>query len=91
MSEILEFINEESNGKIKPEEQSLYRALRRFLNSEIIEVEERRESNQGAMRKYYSLTPIGGTVLSGFIKGTVIPLHSARLQKIYKKVIKEKV
>ncbi len=66
VSEIREFIKEYSGDTIQCEEQSLYRALRKFHHLEMVGFYEGK-GNKGPDRKYYQLTKLGLEVLNEFI------------------------
>ena len=60
-----------SQGSISAEENSIYRALRRFIQAGLIESEEQ-ESPSGPARKYYSLTPLGTELLRQFVERNLL-------------------
>lgn len=66
VNDIRDFILEYSEGTISCEEQSLYRALRKFNHLKIVEFSSGK-GNKGPDRKYYELTNIGIDILSAFI------------------------
>lgn len=74
-AEIMQFIEIQSGGNFAVEEQSLYRALRRYVDSELVVYSSQQTSN-GADRKYYELTTTGRKVLAVFIKQNISPLHN---------------
>ena len=78
VSDIQAFIDTHTEGTITCEDQSVYRALRKFYDLEIVDY-ELRDGNKGPERKYYSLTPIGRDLLSEFIKRNVKILYNPSL------------
>jgi DNA-binding PadR family transcriptional regulator len=66
VNEIRDFIEEYSEGTISCEEQSLYRALRKFNHLRIVGFSSGK-GNKGPDRKYYELTEIGIEILASFI------------------------
>jgi len=70
VSEIRDFIKEFSEGTISCEEQSLYRALRKFKHLKMVEFSSGK-GNKGPDRKYYQLSEIGLSILSDFIKRNI--------------------
>ena len=65
--QILEF----SHGSISAEENSIYRALRRFITAGLVDSEIRPNPN-GPDRKYFSLTPLGTELLRQFIERNLL-------------------
>ena len=70
VSEIREFIEETTAGTILCEEQSLYRALRKFQQVEMVGFAPGK-GNSGPDRKYYHLTPMGAEILNQFIEQNI--------------------
>jgi len=83
VGEIREFIEALTEGAVTCEEQSLYRALRKFYSLEMVEY-ELREGNKGPDRKYYSLTPLGLELLKEFIKRNIRILYNRELANLLK-------
>jgi len=81
MAEIRQFIENQSRDSFAVEDQSLYRALRRYVDSEMITFSTRRTSN-GPDRKYYELTSIGRRVLTAFTKRNIAPLQNQYTAKL---------
>ena len=81
ISEIKEFINTHTEGTLTCEDQSVYRALRKFYDLEIVDY-ELRDGSKGPERKYYSLTTIGTDLLSQFIDRNVRILYNKSLVDI---------
>ena len=90
-AEIAEFMNEVTNGTFEVQEQSLYRALRRFKGMRMVSVSEEDSPNGGPKRKFYELTSTGEAVLARFTELHITPLTkptiAALLQKIQQKGI----
>jgi DNA-binding PadR family transcriptional regulator len=84
LEEILVFINENTNGVIMFDEQSIYRALRKYYDVELIDY-ELRDSERGPQRKYYSLTKIGSAILKEFIERNIKLFQHKNLVKILNK------
>lgn len=76
--EIKAFIREHTEGSIKCEDQSLYRALRKFYDVEIVDY-ELLEGNRGPDRKYYYLSKMGQELLSSFIERNLKILYNPAL------------
>ena len=64
-----------SQGSISAEDNSIYRALRRFIQAGLID-SEAQESPSGPARKYYSLTPLGTELLKQFIERNLLVFQS---------------
>ena len=58
VDEIRDFVITKSNGTITCEEQSLYRALRKYERIDVLDY-ELRKGNKGPDRKYYFMTDLG--------------------------------
>jgi len=67
MSEIREFIHTATSGALGADDKSLYRALRRYNEAEMVNFKTRPGTN-GPDLKIYSLSRIGQKVLNQFIK-----------------------
>jgi len=70
VSEIKDFIESITNGTISCEDQSVYRALRKYYDLEIVDY-ELKKGNKGPDRKYYFLTTIGKELLSEFTQRNI--------------------
>jgi DNA-binding PadR family transcriptional regulator len=73
--EIGQFIVEQTEGKLSYDEQSIYRALRKFDDLELLDF-EMRDGNRGPQRKYYSLTENGKKLFKTFLENHLIPMYS---------------
>jgi len=60
-----------SQGTLAADEKSLYRALRRFETSGLVE-STWRPSDVGPRRRYYQLTPLGTELLRRFSKRNIL-------------------
>jgi DNA-binding PadR family transcriptional regulator len=84
LEEIQLFIKENTNNIIVFDEQSIYRALRRFYDVELVDF-ELRDSERGPQRKYFSLTKIGSCVLNQFVDRNIKLFYNKSLQNILNK------
>ena len=66
---------------IKCEEQSVYRALRKFYDLEIVDY-EMRDGKSGPSRKYYFLTEIGRSLLKTFIERNIKIMYTNEITKL---------
>ncbi|HSW37666.1 MAG TPA: PadR family transcriptional regulator [Candidatus Saccharimonadales bacterium] len=66
MADIKAFIDEATNGTLTADDQSMYRALRRYYDVELVDFTTE-PGKSGPDRKVYSLTKIGQRVLEEFI------------------------
>ncbi|HEY5548340.1 MAG TPA: PadR family transcriptional regulator [Coriobacteriia bacterium] len=67
MAEIRQWLTDIGDGALTVEERSLYRALQRFHDSELVKSTSV-SGNRGPDRKVYELSPIGERVLVAFIE-----------------------
>lgn len=81
VDEIKEFVETKSKGTISCEEQSLYRALRKY---EVINVlnYELRKGNRGPERKYYFLTNLGKKLFNLFVNRNIQLFYSDEIIKL---------
>jgi DNA-binding PadR family transcriptional regulator len=84
LEEILSFIKENTNNVIVFDEQSIYRALRKYYDIELVDY-EMRDSERGPQRKYYSLTKIGNSILKQFIDRNIYLFQKKSLLNILNK------
>jgi DNA-binding PadR family transcriptional regulator len=70
MAEIKEFINGSTNGTLGADDQSMYRALRRYYDAELLDSTTEPGSG-GPDRKVYSLSELGAEILDDFIKRNI--------------------
>ena len=80
-TEVREFIHSSANGSIKCEEQSVYRALRKFYDLEIVDY-EMRDGKSGPSRKYYFLTDIGQSLLKTFIERNIKIMYTSEISTL---------
>lgn len=71
MLSMKKFINEFTNNSLVADDKSMYRALRRLHQMELIQYEEERGSQTGPNRKSYSLTETGENILQTFINRNI--------------------
>ena len=83
MSAIKEFIDSAANESLAADDQSMYRALRRFYKMELVEYKEEPSDQGGPARKVYLLTATGRNVLNGFIGRNIINIYyKPKIQKL---------
>jgi PadR family transcriptional regulator PadR len=85
MAEIKSFISSVTHDVIVADNQSMYRALRRYKDTAMISFVTQPGDGGGEL-KLYSLTSIGINVLSAFMKRTVVDIY---YQDYVKKLIEE--
>jgi PadR family transcriptional regulator, regulatory protein PadR len=66
-AEIAEFIDTMSQGTMAADPRSLYRAMRRLNDLELVEPSDQRGRRTGADRRYYRITRTGHRVLDAFL------------------------
>lgn len=66
-AEIADFVATHTGGMMTADDRSLYRALRRLKQLELVEDSERPGERTGAGRRYFELTPSGHNVLEAFL------------------------
>jgi DNA-binding PadR family transcriptional regulator len=82
MAAISNFIHEATVGTFAVEDQSLYRALRRYHDAELIDYQDV-PVDKGPQRKKYALTKTGVQLLQGFLERNIIPVYYvSRVQKL---------
>jgi PadR family transcriptional regulator PadR len=74
MSEIKEFIYRSTNGSLSADDKSMYRALRRYYDTELVEYTER-PGKGGPDLKVYSLSSVGAKVLDAFVKRNIVDVY----------------
>lgn len=72
--EMGEAITAISKGTMSVDDNSIYRALRRFADAGLV-ASEKRSSDQGPPRRYFWLTGLGRTLLAHFIERNILVLH----------------
>ena len=71
VGQIKDFITEATQGLQQTDEQSMYRALRRFKDADMVTYEEVQGSG-GPNKKCYSLTESGTNVLQRFLQRNIV-------------------
>ena len=71
MTDIKDFITKATNGLIVADDKSVYRALRRFNDVEMVEYQSQ-SNDKGPDRKLCILTVTGRTVLSQFVRRNIV-------------------
>ena len=84
VDEIKDFIETKSKQTIICEEQSLYRALRKYEHIGVIAY-ELRKGNKGPDRKYYYLTELGQEIFEQFVERNIQLLFSEDIKHLLKK------
>lgn len=84
VDEIKAFIDEKSMGTISCEEQSLYRALRKYEHLGILSY-DKKAGNKGPDRKYYFLTALGQEVFDRFIDRNIRLFFSKEIMTLLNK------
>ena len=85
--EMKEHIEDFSQGSISADENSIYRALRRFAKTGLISA-EMRTSEVGPDRKYFKLTQKGCELLASFIERNIQILQTSKVQQSIKNALK---
>ncbi len=78
--EMRALINELSQGTISVEDNSIYRALKRFEELGVV-ASEMQPSEQGPDRRYYQLTPQGLELLQTFIRRNILVFQSEKAKE----------
>lgn len=73
MADIKQFITHTTNYTVTADDKSMYRALRRFHEADMISFEHQ-PSKSGPELKVYSLTSIGKRVLEQFTKKNIVDI-----------------
>ena len=83
VDEIKSFIEKKSNGTIRCEEQSLYRALRKYEHIQVL-THDLKEGNKGPERKYYYMTDLGQVLFNEFVDRNIKLFYSTEIKNILK-------
>ena len=75
-----------SNETISADDQSIYRALKRFEGMKIVS-SYREESPQGPPRKYYRLSDLGEQLLRKFIQRNILLFQDESVEKRVRAVL----
>jgi DNA-binding PadR family transcriptional regulator len=86
--EMKEEIVKFSQGSISADDNSIYRALRRFTTTGLIEG-KMSPSPSGPDRKYFSLTPLGTDLLRQFIERNILVFQSEEFIKTTKSYLEK--
>ncbi len=90
MAEIKVFIDTSTNGTLTADDQSMYRALRRYYEAELVDFNTE-QNKAGPDRKLYSLTSIGNNVLGQFITRNVTSVfYKPQIKKLIEGEFNEK-
>jgi PadR family transcriptional regulator, regulatory protein PadR len=71
-------IRQISHGTVIADDNSIYRALRRFADSGLV-ASEKRESARGPARRYFWLTPSGRELLRQFVERNIFLFHDPQI------------
>ena len=81
MNEIKSFIEEYSENSISCEDQSLYRALRKFEHVKMIDSAPGK-GNKGPDRKYYQITDLGLEIFNEFTRRNIKLFYNNKLMEL---------
>lgn len=81
LNEIQDFIKRITKGTISCENQSLYRALRKHYDLEIVDY-ILKDGSKGPDRKYYFLTETGEELLQQFIERNISLFYDKKIKDI---------
>lgn len=81
VDEIKDFVETKSKGTITCEEQSLYRALRKYEHIDVVAY-ELGEGHKGPKRKYYYLTDLGKTLFNRFVDRNINLFYSEDIKTL---------
>lgn len=70
MAKMKEFITDATNGTLSADDQSMYRALRRYYDVEMVDFTQE-SGGSGPDRKIYTLTSTGSRVLEYFLERNI--------------------
>lgn len=73
MSQIKEFIETATDNIVTADDKSMYRALRRYHDADLVEYQTQ-PGNGGPDRKIYTLTPSGSAVLAHFLHRNIVQI-----------------
>ncbi|MEN5436579.1 Transcriptional regulator PadR-like family protein [compost metagenome] len=77
--EIKTFVEEKSQNTMSCEDQSLYRALRKFEHVGVLDF-ELRKGNKGPERKYYFITVLGQKLFDQFVGRNINLFYSPEIK-----------
>jgi PadR family transcriptional regulator PadR len=81
MSEIKSFIEKFSENSISCEDQSLYRALRKFDHLKMVQASAGK-GNKGPDRKYYRMTDLGNQIFDEFTSRNIKLFYNQKLMEL---------
>lgn len=82
MSAIKDYIEAHTNGMLTADDQSMYRALRRYAEAELVSFKSIQSTN-GPDKKIYILTSTGENVLRQFVaRNIAVLVNEPMIQKI---------
>jgi DNA-binding PadR family transcriptional regulator len=81
VDEIKGFVEQKSKGTMLCEEQSLYRALRKYEHIGVVQ-HEAGAGNKGPERKYYYLTGLGEELFRQFVERNIYLFYSEEIKKL---------
>jgi PadR family transcriptional regulator, regulatory protein PadR len=88
MAAIKDFITTATNGTLSADDQSMYRALRRYYDAELVDFTEK-PGKSGPDRKVYSLTGVGLHVLQQFLDRNITSVfYTPKIEQLIKGVSK---
>jgi DNA-binding PadR family transcriptional regulator len=77
-AEIAEFINTMTNATMTADQRSIYRAMRRLGDLELVETSDQPGRRTGADRRYYGITPTGRRILDTFLNRHVRGIYLSK-------------
>lgn len=80
MTQIKQFINKATNGTLSADDKSMYRALRRYFDTELVNFKQEPRKG-GPDLKIYSLSSVGSKVLNAFTKRNLIDVFFKPINK----------
>lgn len=75
-----------SQGTIDVDDNSIYRALKRFAEAGFVR-SDLRASEAGPARRYFTLTPAGLALLAGFIERNLLVFQTPRIVESIQRVL----
>ena len=82
-AEITEFVATNTGGTMECDDRSLYRAMRRLTEIEMVENDSRPGERTGAARKYYTLSATGRKVLDAFLDRNIRGVYIDRADALF--------
>lgn len=84
--EMQDEIRRMSGGSVAPDENSIYRALRRFAREGLVS-SERLPSDVGPERRYFSLTANGRELLARFIRRNLLAFRQTEVRGLMDEIV----